>query len=511
MAPLRYPRHLPSPMDQPTHADRWRTLVVLCLSFFSIGLDNSKLVAAAPTLARGLGAQTALVEWVLEASLLVYASLLLLGGGLAERFGPRNMLLTGIGIFGGGSCLAAACEPGLALVFARGVMGVGAALMTPSTLAALKHTFAEHERASAISMWTASYGMGAAIGPVASGFLLEKWGLWAVLLANLPALLLAFFGAMRLVPADSPRRAAPLDLVGTALSFAGTSSLLIAILHGPSLGFSHPAMRAAAGGAVVLLSALFAWERRTPHPMLEPALFRLPRFAFTLLVILLAYLAFSGMAALVAQYWQLARSYRAFASGVLSIPLTVSMLTGTLLAPMAMKRLGSERTLIASLLLAAAGASLLALGTEGLNDILFAAAEVPLGAGCGSAFANATELIMGSVPAERAGSAAAVSEAAFEFGGVLGIAVLGAAPLAARNHGFAAAAARSMGIGVMALLASTCVAGLLAWRMSRQALGQPAGLGVGNHEPRRPDDQVSLGRVGSGEDRGAEGGAGDPT
>lgn len=498
----------------PRADNRWHLLAVLCLGFFIVALDNAKLVAAAPALARLLGAGARpTLAWILEAGLLVYASLLLLGGALSERFGPRRMLLVGLAIFGGGSMLAACSDPRSTLILARAVMGAGGALMTPATLAAVNHAFVGPERARAVALWTASFGVGAAAGPVVSGFFVETWGFSSIMVVNLPLTVVAFAAARRLLPERSPRREAPLDLAGTALAFAASLSLLSAILHGPSLGSSAREVRLGLAGAATFFSALWAWERRTRHPMLDPALFRRRPFVLTVLVILLGYLSFSGVAFVVAQYWQVARSYRPVAGGLFSVPLAASMLAGTLLAPGVMNRVGPARALVASLIAATTGAALMAWAGAGLHDFWFALAELPFGAGFGSAFANATEVVMGSVSAERAGSAAAINETAFEFGGVLGIALSSAvlgAPAAGQRDAFAAATARALAAGAVVALLSTIVAACLAWLAAAKS-GQRRGHGIRIGQQGRPDEKASLGGTGRRQDRGAKSRAGDPT
>jgi EmrB/QacA subfamily drug resistance transporter len=406
--------------------ERLFTLLVVSLAFSILALDNTKLSAALPTLSRsyGAGAET-LLKWVVEANLLVYASLLLLGGALSERFGARRMLLLGLFVYGAGSVASAFAGAPALLIAARGSMGVGGALMTPATLATIKHTFPEEERARAVAVWTASFGVGAAIGPVVSGLLLERAGFSAIMLLNLPVVGLAFAGALRFVPAASPRRSVPLDLLGTLLALLATAALLFAILEGPALGWTASSVLYAALSAVLLYAALLTWERRAKNPLLDPALFRERRFPFALLVILLSYLAFSGVSFVVTQYLQIARGHRPFEAGLLGVPLASSMLLGTLLAPRAMRRFSPERALLGSLLLSGGGALLLSSSVS--SDVLLCFAQIPFGAGAGSSFANTTEMILGSVPEERAGTAAAVSEGAFELGGVLGIAVLGTA------------------------------------------------------------------------------------
>ncbi len=249
-------------------------------------------------------------------------------------------------------------------------------------------------------------------------------GLGALLLCNLPPIALCAWGSLRLVPADLPRHDLRLDFRGASLCLLSAASGLFAILSGPSHGWLSPAVVSSA--ALSLGSLLWAryWLRRARQPLLDLSLFSQARFARALLVIFLGYFAFSGVSFLVAQYLQLARAKAALHAGLLSLPLAGSMLVGTLLAPRLMLYFRAERALGSSLAAAFFGALLLTYASNQQGDLLFCVALVPFGAGCGSAFANATELTLGSVSQQRAATAAAVSESAFEFGGVLGIAVL---------------------------------------------------------------------------------------
>jgi MFS family permease len=446
---------------------RWSALLVVSLAFSCLSLDNTKLSAAVPTLARAYGEQAGtLLKWVVEANLLVYASLLLLGGALSERFGPRRMLLLGLSLYGAGSLASALAGSAEILLVTRGAMGIGGALMTPATLATIKHTFPDQERARAVAVWTASFGVGAALGPVLAGLLLERWGFPAIMLVNLPVVGLAWIGALFFVPRALPRREVPLDLFGTLLALLGTAALLFAILEGPSLGWSGRGVLGAVLASCLLYGGLFVWERSAKNPLFEPALLREPRFRFALLVILLAYLSFSGVSFVLPQYLQVARAHAPLHAGLLGVPLAISMLTGTLLAPLAMQRSGPERALLASLFTAFAGALLLVLSSVLSSDLLLCVAEIPFGAGAGSAFANTTEMVMGSVPERRAGTAAAISEGAFELGGVLGIALLGTAlgsPLG-EPRGYGESVTRAIGIGVAAI----ALAASVAWALARR-------------------------------------------
>src|SRR6185369_5333554 len=441
--------------------NRYRLLILMSGCFACIALDNSKLVAALPTLARVSGASPILQRWTVEAGLLVYASLLLLGGALSERFGARRMLLLGLCGFGGASLLGAFAGWGYGLIAARACSGAATACVTPATLATLKHSFDERERPTAIAVWTASFSVGAALGPVLAGVLVGR-GLAVVLLANLPPIALCAWASLRLVPANLPRRNRPPDFLGTALCLGAAASALFAILSGPSHGwFSLPVLSSAAV-AVACSFLARSWLERAPHPLLELSLFRDARCRLALLVIFLGYFAFSGVSFVLAQYLQLARAKVALHSGLMTLPLTGAMLVGTLSAPRLIVRMRPERALAFSLVTALVGISLLAAASQSQSDLLLCVALVPFGAGLGSAFATATELILGSVSEQQAAIAAATSESSFEFGGVLGIAVLstllgGASSPSSR---LAELVPRALGAAILAVF--------LAWFVTRR-------------------------------------------
>jgi DHA2 family multidrug resistance protein-like MFS transporter len=331
------------------------------------------------------------------------------------------MLLGGLGLFAAGSVLGAAASSLAGLCAGRVLSGLGAALLVPASLSALEHVFGGAGRARAVSIWTASFGAAAALGPVLGGFLLERWGWRASLLGNLPLALLAALGVLELVPAALPRRAAPLDLLGAALGFGATLCVLVALLGGVGSGVQVLAL----GVGVGVYALLMFCERRARHPMLAPELFRQPAFRSILVVILLAYLAFSGLSFAVVQHLQLVRAHAPGVTSLLNLPLPLALLGGTLLAPRLVRHAGPGRALGLGLAAGLAGAVLIGVACFIESDVALCVAFVPFAAGAGSAFSNATVGVLASAPADRAGSAAAISESAFELGGVLGIALLG--------------------------------------------------------------------------------------
>jgi MFS transporter, DHA2 family, multidrug resistance protein len=404
-------------------------LGALSLSFACVALDNTKLTVAVPTLLRELGvepAARAAVGWIVEANLVVYASLLLLGGALSERLGPRRALLLGLSLFAAASGAAALARSTLGLCAARALVGLGTALMTPASLAALQHGFEGYRRARAIAIWTASFAAAAALGPVLGALLLERSGWRVLMLANVPVAAIAALGVLSQVSAGAPRRRAPLDLLGAALGLCGTAGLMLAA----TLAAASPRAALAAGatgGAAYAL--LVAWQRRARFPMLERGLLALPAVRVALLISGLGYFAYAGLTFAVAVDLQLAREHSPRLASLASLPLPLGLLAGTLLAPRLVAWLGARRSLLGALALALSGALAVAVASQA-SDAWLCLALVPFALGAGASFPTVTELMLGAAPPERAGSAAAVSETAFELGGALGVALLGAASVA---------------------------------------------------------------------------------
>jgi DHA2 family multidrug resistance protein-like MFS transporter len=398
----------------------------LALSFACVALDNTKLALAVPSLTRQLeqspgGALG--VRWVVEANLVVYTSLLLLGGAISERFGARRASLAGLTLFMLGSCAAAAASTSYALFGARGIVGAGAALMTPASLAAIQRAFRGDARARAIAIWTASFAGAAALGPLLGGVLLERWGFGALMASNVPLAALAFGGIVALVPPPPPRN--------------GAASVPVPDASAPDGGVRRPAS----------------------EPGVRLGLLSSGAFRCALLVTLLAYFAFSGLSFAVAQYWQVVRLHAPSAASVWNLPLPLAMLAGTLSAPLLMRHWGISRALAASLAVALGGAMLVGLAAGLQSDLGMCAALVPFAAGAGSAFPNATETILRVAPPDRAGTAAALSETAFELGGVLGIGALGMPFHALSGAAVPSGAAGFAGAGAgLALALALCIA-----------------------------------------------------
>jgi EmrB/QacA subfamily drug resistance transporter len=404
---------------------RWWTLAVLCFSLIVISLDNTILNVALPTLQGDLGASAAELQWIVDAYMLVFAGLLLTAGALGDRFGRKRALTFGLAVFGAGSALSALSTSAEMLIAARAVMGIGGAFIMPSTLSILTATFPPAERGRAIGIWAGVAGIGIAIGPVSGGWLLEHFDWGAIFLVNLPIVAVALLAGRRLVPESRDPAAPRLDLPGFALSTAGLTALIWAIIEAPGRGWTDAVVLAAFAFAAAVLAAFVAWERRAPSPMLPVGLFRNRRFSASSAAIALAFFALFGMIFFLTQYLQWIRGYSALEAGIRTLPVAGGLILGGPLSARLAERVGTKVVVAAGLALVAAGLALLGLADEHSVYGIVALSQVVLGFGMGNAMAPATDAIMGSLPLAKASVGSAVNDATRITGGALGVAVLG--------------------------------------------------------------------------------------
>src|SRR5439155_15711653 len=261
----------PGRSDAPdaTHDRRWWVLGVLSLCVVVIGVDNTILNVALPSIVRALDASGSQLQWMVDAYTIVFACLLLTAGSLGDRYGRRRTLMFGLAWFGVFSALAStASSPGM-LIAARALMGVGGAFIFPTTLSILTNTFREPaERARAIGVWAGVAGIGIAIGPVVGGLLVEHLGWGSVFFINVPVCAVTFVLARWLIPNTSAPEESPLDPLGAVLSIAGLVALLFAIIEVPNHGGVAPDVVAGFVIGFVFIGLFAAWEAHTPRPML---------------------------------------------------------------------------------------------------------------------------------------------------------------------------------------------------------------------------------------------------
>jgi EmrB/QacA subfamily drug resistance transporter len=474
-------------MDVPP-SRRWLTLLTLCISLMVIGIDNTILNVALPTLVRDLDASNAQLQWIVDAYTLVFAGFLLTGGSLGDRFGRKHALSAGVAIFATASAFAAFSESALTLSLFRAVMGIGGALIMPATLSILTNVFTEpKERSKAIGVWAGVSGMGIAIGPILGGFLLEHFWWGSVFLVNVPVGIAALVLGRFFVPNSKDPAVPPLDYVGSITSIIGLSLLLWAIIEVPTEGWADPKVWASALAALVVLGGFVAWELHSDHPMLDVSFFRNPRFTVASLSITMAFFAMSGTLFLLSQMLQFVLGDSALEAGYRMAPIALSMMVMAPLAPRLNERFGTKKMVAIGLSVSATGLLILSLVDESSGYPLVFVALVVMAAGIASAMVPATDSIMSSVPKEKAGVGSAVNDTTRQVGGALGVAVLGSILAAGyRSHlvvdglsGSALATARSSVGGALQVAADTGNAALAAASKAAYVHGMHLSLVLG--------------------------------
>jgi EmrB/QacA subfamily drug resistance transporter len=404
---------------------RWWTLAVLCLSLLVIGLDNTILNVALPTLVRDLGANASQLQWIVDAYALVFASLLLTAGSLGDRYGRRLVLGSGLLIFGVGSVLSAFASSAGGLIGFRALMGIGGALIMPSTLSIVTNVFPAEERGRAIGIWAGFSGIGIAIGPVIGGWLLENFWWGSVFFINVPVIALAILAGLVLIPESRDPAATPLDPVGAVLSTLGLTALVYALIEAPSHGWTNGTILASFAAAVVLLGAFILAELRVRHPMMDVRLFENRRFTAASLGTALVFFALFGSLFFLSQYLQFVLGYGALEVGVRLVPVALALMVAAPLSARVTERLGTKVVVTGGLTLVTTGLLLLATASTASGYGLVVSSLVILGLGMGATMAPSTEAIMGALPRARAGVGSAVATTVRQVGGVLGVAVLG--------------------------------------------------------------------------------------
>jgi EmrB/QacA subfamily drug resistance transporter len=408
-----------------TFARRWWTLGVLCLSLLVIGLDNTVLNVALPTLVRDLHASGSQLQWIVDAYTLVYASILLTTGSLGDRFGRKGALNAGLVIFGLGSVASAFAGSASLLIAARALAGVGGALIMPATLSILTNVFPAHERGRAIGIWAGVSGLGIAVGPLLGGFLLEHFWWGSVFFVNVPVVAAALIAGRVLVPTSKDPSAPRLDPLGTLLGTAGLAGLLYGIIEAPAHGWTAPAVVTAFVAGAILLGAFIAWELTTDHPMLDVRFFQNPRFTGASVAVTLVFFAMFGSLYFLTQYLQFVLGYSAMRAGAAFVPVALAMMIAAPSSAGLTARFGTKRVVAGGLGIVASALVLLSHATTHSPYGLLAVVLTVLGIGMGIAMSPATESIMGSLPKEKAGVGSAVNDTTRQVGGALGVAVLG--------------------------------------------------------------------------------------
>ena len=407
------------------YARRWQALGVLAASLLVITIDNTILNVALPSLRTELGADSSETSWIVDSYLLVFASLLLVGGTLGDRFGRRTGTGAGLLVFGSGSILAALSGSAHELIAARSLMGVGAAAIMPATLSILTNIFPEDERPRAIAAWAAVSGLGVALGPITGGLLLDHFSWQSVFLVNVPIVVGALFFGKLLIPESRDPEAPRIDVVGALLSIAGLTSVVWGLIEASERGWTDTTVLGAFAVGAAIVAGFVAWERRVRQPMIDITVFRNLRFSAASFSVMLVFFGLMGIVFMLTTYLQTVLGYSPLEAGVRMIPVAVGLIMGSRAAIVLGERLGTKLAVAGGLGVVAVGMQILSRAEVDSGYGLVATALVVMGFGLAVAMTPATEAIMGTLPKEKAGVGSAMNDVLRELGATLGVAVLG--------------------------------------------------------------------------------------
>jgi EmrB/QacA subfamily drug resistance transporter len=485
-------------------AGRRRRLVVLLIcssSLFIVYLDSTILNVALPTLQRDLHASLSGLQWVADAYLLVVASLLLLTGSTADRLGRKKLFLVGLTGFGLGSLLCSFAPNTGTLIALRMLQGVGGSMLTPISLSIVRNVFDDpKERAQALGIWSAIFGVATACGPIVGGVLVSTIGWRSIFWLNVPICAAMITATVRYVPESRAPRPRRVDVPGQLLMIAVLGSFTYAVIQGPVSGWTAAPVLAPFALAVVAAVAFVLVERSRPEPLIELRFFRSRPFTGASVIAVLAFTVLGGFLFVITLYLQQVRGDSPLRAGLSLLPATLVMAAAAPVAGQLTSHRGSRIPLVASGLGIAGGMALLLALSPDTSYWYLAVALAVLGAGLGLVNPPITGTAVSGMPAAQAGVASAVVSVTRQVGSLLGVAVMGdlvtsgvSSGLAAGQTRAVALSAASHGAWVLGLACGLLVAvvGFLsttarARETARAVAAEPEPAVAGQGEPAAP-------------------------
>ena len=412
-------------MDPQATRREWVGLAVIALPCMLYSMDLTLLNFAVPRLSADLRPSSSQLLWIVDIYGFTLAGSLITMGTLGDRIGRRRLLLIGAAAFGVASILAALSTSAEMLIATRALLGVAGATLAPSTLSLIRSMFRDpKQRTMAIGVWVSSYSIGGAIGPLLGGVLLEHFWWGSVFLVGVPVMVLLLIVGPILLPEFRDDRAGRLDPISALLSLGGVLAVIFGLKRIAEAGLAWlPAASIVAGLAVG--AAFVRRQRQLADPLIDLRLFRAPAFSASLASYMLGTFVGFGAFVFVAQYLQLVVGLSPLEAGLWTLPWPLAFVAGSIVTPMIARRVRAAFVVGAGLIITALGFGLLT-RVEGPSGIVFVVmGSAVMSLGLAPVFILATDLIVGAAPPERAGAASAISETSSEFGGALGIAVLG--------------------------------------------------------------------------------------
>jgi DHA2 family methylenomycin A resistance protein-like MFS transporter len=401
---------------------------VVAGGLFLAVVSTTVVSVALPTIGRELGASATDREWVVDAYVLVYASLLIPGGVIGDRRGRKGVFLLGVALFGLGSLLTGLAPSVGMLLAGRVLQGIGPALLVPGSLTIIRATFADdRQRAAAIGLWSTSAGLAMAVGPALGGVIVDTAGWRWVFLGNVPLAAGLLLLAVRFVPRLARTSVGGrFDWLGAVLSTVAVAVLAYATIEGQSRGWLTPSVLGAYAAGVVAVAGFVAWERRTAEPLVDVTLFLRPAFAAANLAAFVVFFAFVGAIVYFSAYFQQVHGHSPVRAGLDVSAIGIAYAVAATLSGRLVARIGERGPLLVGLVISGTAIlGLLRLGTgTGLGSIWWNFAL--LGGGIGLCGTPMTTIAMSAVDVSHAGMASALLNALRQVGQVFGVAVLGA-------------------------------------------------------------------------------------
>ncbi|MEV5964095.1 MFS transporter [Kribbella sp. NPDC051952] len=401
---------------------QWIALGVLCLATLLVSLDLFVMLLAVPAVTEALGATSSQQLWILDVYGFMVAGLMITMGNLGDRIGRRRLLLTAAAVFGVASIVAAySVSPGM-LIGARAVLGIAGAAIAPCTLSLISTLFPdERQRTTALGVWAGCFTVGATVGPIVGGVLLNHFWWGSAFLIGVPAMVVLLAVGPILLPEYRDEKAGRIDVPSVALSLAA----ILPAIHGLKHLASHGVGTTSVGA--LLIGGVFGWifvrrQRRLADPLVDVSLFTRPTFSVTLGSMLAFSMLSGGVMVFVAQFFQLVQGMTPLAAGLALVPGMITTTIAFQLAPRLARRIRPAVLIPAGIAFTVAGMIVV---TQTTSTIVLVIAFAITCLGPAPLVTLGTNLVIGSVPPEKAGSAGALTQTSNEFGYSLGIAVLG--------------------------------------------------------------------------------------
>jgi EmrB/QacA subfamily drug resistance transporter len=419
-----------SPVGDPDELSRRRRvgiLLICSMSLLIVGLDVTIVNVALPSIGRDYHASVSGLQWTVDAYTLVLASLLMLSGSTADRFGRKRVFIVGLSVFATGSLLCSLAPSLGALVAFRMLQGVGASMLNPVAMSIITNTFVEpRERAQAIGVWAAVVGVSMALGPVVGGVLVSSLGWRSIFWINIPVGMAAIVLTLRFVPESRAPRARRLDPVGQGLVIGLLASLTFGIIEAPTRGWGSPWIVGAFVVAAVSLVGLLLWERRREEPLIDFRFFHSIPFSGAAAIAVAAFAALGGFLFLNTLYLQEVRGFSPLDAGLATLPMAAMTMV---LPPISGRIVGTRGPRIPLVIAGSALAVSCAMLSQLTGSTPFwylVVAYVVFGTGFGMVNAPITNAAVSGMPRAQAGVASAIASTSRQVGQTLGVALVGA-------------------------------------------------------------------------------------